>query len=123
MELKIYHTYLVKWGLRLCKMWERMVWKQKDIIHQVEVVDAERVMNIFLIIQSVISVTAIANLKRNGKKIFLHHVIFKMQKQGTLKLEYGKIKEAMSTYPEINLQTVRQAIISIRKTNCQTPIM
>ena len=94
----------------------------KDIIHQVEVVDAERGDEYIFNNSECDFGYRHSKFKTEWKnRYFVHHVIFKMQKQGTLKLEYGKIKEAMSTYPKINLQTVRQAIISIRKNKLPDP--
>jgi len=51
------------------------------------------------------------------------HVVFRLQKLPfyNYKLEYGKIREALSSYPEINLSNIRDVIISVRSEKLPDP--
>ncbi len=48
-------------------------------------------------------------------KTIITSVTFELQKQGELKADYGNIKEELQKYDEINLSTIRKAIIAIRE--------
>ncbi|MDR2085655.1 MAG: UDP-N-acetylmuramate dehydrogenase [Dysgonamonadaceae bacterium] len=51
---------------------------------------------------------------------YITHVVFRLNKKPQFKLEYGNIKDYLSG-KEINLTTVRNAIIAIRKTKLPDP--
>ena len=48
-------------------------------------------------------------------KIIITHVYYRLQKQAEFKLDYGNLKEVLKQYDEINLKTVREAVIQTRE--------
>lgn len=60
--------------------------------------------------------------KRAGmKNVFVTYVSFRLSKKEHYKLDYGTIREELAKYPEVNLKTVRQAIIRIREDKLPDP--
>lgn len=60
--------------------------------------------------------------KRVGmKNVFVTYVSFRLSKKEHYKLDYGTIREELAKYPEVNLKTVRQAIIRIREDKLPDP--
>ena len=54
-------------------------------------------------------------------KIAITHVAFKLSKNPTLKTHYGNIEEELKNYSERTIQTVRDAVISIRERKLPDP--
>jgi UDP-N-acetylmuramate dehydrogenase len=54
-------------------------------------------------------------------KFIITEVFFRLQKQGELNTSYGNIKAELAKYPEINLKTLRQAVIGIRRSKLPDP--
>lgn len=48
-------------------------------------------------------------------KFIVTHVVFHLDKKPVFHLDYGSIQDELKKYPEINLKTIRQAIIAIRE--------
>lgn len=94
----------------------------KDIITRVEVVDAETGECKVIENKDCGFSYRHSNFKDIWKnRYFVHHVIFSLKKDSTLKLDYGNIKGALSQFDVINLKTVRAAIIDIRKNKLPDP--
>ena len=51
----------------------------------------------------------------------LTHVVLRLSVQPVFNLEYGNLKEVLSSQPEINLQAIRNAVIQIRKNKLPDP--
>lgn len=49
------------------------------------------------------------------------HVTYRLSKQPVFNLAYGNIRAELEKYPEINLRTIRQAIIAIREAKLPDP--
>ena len=54
-------------------------------------------------------------------KYIVTYVTFKLSRCPNYNLEYGNIKTELEKYPEINLSTIRQAVISIRRAKLPDP--
>lgn len=54
-------------------------------------------------------------------KYIVTHVIYRLSKKEIYNLEYGNIKVELADYNEVNLHTVRKAIISIREAKLPDP--
>ncbi|MEG2573869.1 MAG: UDP-N-acetylmuramate dehydrogenase, partial [Bacteroides sp.] len=55
-----------------------------------------------------------------GKQV-VTFVTYRLNKQASFQIEYGNIKAELENYQEINLSTIRQAIISIRESKLPDP--
>ncbi|MDR3351272.1 MAG: UDP-N-acetylmuramate dehydrogenase [Prevotellaceae bacterium] len=49
------------------------------------------------------------------------HVVFRLAKQPVLRTHYGTIEEELKKFPEVTLQTLREAIIAIRRKKLPDP--
>ena len=89
----------------------------KDIIYKVEVVDTKTAeLKVFDAADC-----CFGKFKAEWKgAYFVHHVVFKLNKTSSFKLEYGKIKECLDGR-QPTLQTVRDTIIAIRKEKLPEP--
>ena len=56
----------------------------------------------------------------NKGKYYIVHVVFKLLKQPKFRLDYGNIREYLAGKP-VSLQTVREAVIAIRKSKLPDP--
>ncbi|MEA3317339.1 MAG: UDP-N-acetylmuramate dehydrogenase [Bacteroidota bacterium] len=54
-------------------------------------------------------------------KVIITSVIFKLSKKADYKIHYGNLSEELEKYSEINLSSIRQAIISIRENKLPDP--
>ncbi len=54
-------------------------------------------------------------------KYIVTHVVYRLSKKEIYNLEYGNIKAELANYNEVNLHTVRKAIISIREAKLPDP--
>lgn len=59
--------------------------------------------------------------QRLRNKIVISHVHFRLQKNPRYVINYGNVEEELKKYDAINLATIRQAIISIRKYKLPDP--
>lgn len=60
--------------------------------------------------------------KRDLKnKFIITSVVFKLQKNGSLALDYGNLKEEVNRLGDVSLQNVRQAVINIRNSKLPDP--
>lgn len=93
----------------------------KDIIYKVEVVDTKTAeLKVFDAADCCFGYRY-SKFKAEWKgAYFVHHVVFKLNKTPSFKLEYGKIKECLDG-KQPTLQTVRDTIIAIRKEKLPEP--
>lgn len=49
------------------------------------------------------------------------HVTIRLSKKPVFSINYGNLQEELATYPEVNLETIRQAIIKIRQEKLPDP--
>ena len=56
----------------------------------------------------------------NKGKYYIVHVVYKLSKQPEFRLDYGNIREYLAGKP-VSLQTVREAVIAIRKSKLPDP--
>ena len=56
----------------------------------------------------------------NKGKYYVTHVVFKLSKQPEFRLDYGNIREYTAEKP-VSLQTVREAVIAVRKSKLPDP--
>lgn len=54
-------------------------------------------------------------------KVFISHVVFRLSRKHTYKLDYGKLKEAVETKGEVSLKSIREAVIEIREAKLPDP--
>ena len=54
-------------------------------------------------------------------KVVITHVTFMLDKMPILKTNYGNIEEELKKYSEINIQSIRKAVISIRERKLPSP--
>ncbi|MDR0694295.1 MAG: UDP-N-acetylmuramate dehydrogenase [Prevotellaceae bacterium] len=54
-------------------------------------------------------------------KAIVTHVIFRLAKHPVLRTHYGNLEEELRKYPEVTLQTLRKAIIAIRRKKLPDP--
>lgn len=54
-------------------------------------------------------------------KVVITHVTFELSKTPTLKTHYGNIEEELNSYPDKNIQSVRDAVIAIRERKLPSP--
>lgn len=50
-----------------------------------------------------------------ANKFIITHVVFRLDKTPVFHLDYGSIQDELKKFSEVNLQTIRQAIIAIRE--------
>lgn len=93
----------------------------KDIISKVEVVDTKTAELKVLEAEDCSFGYRFSKFKTEWKDLyFVHHVIFRLSKTESYKLEYGKIKESLGAEKPC-LQSVRNCIVSIRKDKLPEP--
>lgn len=93
----------------------------KDIISKVEVVDTKTAELKVLEAEDCSFGYRFSKFKTEWKDLyFVHHVIFRLSKTESYKLEYGKIKESLGA-EKPSLQSVRNCIVSIRKDKLPEP--
>lgn len=55
------------------------------------------------------------------KSVFITHVCFRLSKQPCYRLDYGTIRQELSRYPTLDLQTLRRVIVDIRESKLPDP--
>ncbi len=94
----------------------------KDIIDSVEVADVETAQLKVIPGSECGFGYRASNFKTVWKsKFFVHHVIFKLSKTKMFSLEYGHIMDALEDKENITLNSVRNAIVNIRKNKLPEP--
>ncbi len=93
----------------------------KDIIDKVEVVSAKGVKMTYSVDQCAYGYRESVFKLPEHRDEFVTYVTYKLSKTPSYKLDYGNVRDELDSYPEINLQTVRQAIINIRRTKLPDP--
>jgi len=94
----------------------------KDVIEEVGVISAKS--GLFTFFNNEKCRFAYRNsIFKEDKSRIITHVVFRLKKMPfyQYKLEYGKIREALSSYPEINLSNIREAVIAIRNEKLPDP--
>ncbi|MCR5570446.1 MAG: UDP-N-acetylmuramate dehydrogenase [Paludibacteraceae bacterium] len=93
----------------------------KDIIYKVEVADAKTAELKEIDAADCCFGYRYSKFKTDWKGLYyVHHVVFKLSKEASFKLDYGKIKECLGN-KQPTLQAVREAIIAIRKDKLPEP--
>lgn len=94
----------------------------KDIIEYVEVFDINK-MEPYILSNSACEFNYRDSLFKRGKscRYIVTHVIFSLEKNGILKLEYGNVSEVFNQAKNKNLAALRRAIISIRESKLPNP--
>lgn len=54
-------------------------------------------------------------------RLIVTHVVFRLAKQPVLRTHYGNVEEELKKFPEVTLQTLREAIIAIRRKKLPDP--
>jgi UDP-N-acetylmuramate dehydrogenase len=54
-------------------------------------------------------------------RLIVTHVVFRLDKQPVLRTHYGNVEEELKQFPEVTLQTLREAIIAIRRKKLPDP--
>jgi UDP-N-acetylmuramate dehydrogenase len=54
-------------------------------------------------------------------KTVVTHVVFRLRKEPVLQTHYGHVADELKNYPELSLQTMRQAIMAIRRRKLPDP--
>ncbi len=94
----------------------------KDCIHQVEAIAIEQLRFLSFYNQDCEFGYRDSVFKREWKNnIVITHVTFRLRKQVQLSTHYADVEEELKKYPEVNLQTVREAIIAIRRRKLPDP--
>ncbi len=94
----------------------------KDVIQRVETISVKDAS--FRIFQKEECRFAYRNsIFKSDNSYIVTHVLFNLQKQPFYhyNLEYGRIREALLAYPEINLNHIREAVIAIRNEKLPEP--
>ncbi|MDR1405672.1 MAG: UDP-N-acetylmuramate dehydrogenase [Prevotellaceae bacterium] len=56
-------------------------------------------------------------------RLIVTHVVFRLAKNPALRTHYGNVAEELEKFPEVTLQTLREAIIAIRRKKLPDPAM
>lgn len=93
----------------------------KDLIYKVEVVDTQTAELNVLNAEDCCFGYRFSKFKTDWKGLYyVHHVVFRLSKTESYKLEYGKIKESLGD-KKTSLQSVRDCIVAIRKDKLPEP--
>jgi len=96
----------------------------KDCIEKVEIVDVSSHKLLTLSAKECKFGYRDSIFKRNLKnQRIITHVIFRLMKNHRLKTHYPDLKKELKNYPDSTIQTVRQAIIAIRKNKLPDPAL
>ncbi|MCF8347040.1 MAG: UDP-N-acetylmuramate dehydrogenase, partial [Bacteroidales bacterium] len=93
----------------------------RDIIEYVEVFDIQEMKPVILSNAACEFGYRDSIFKHNSERYIVTYVVFRLQKEGKMNLEYGNVKEEFLRREEQNLQTLRETIISIREEKLPDP--
>lgn len=93
----------------------------KDIIVSVETLNIDGTERVYTIGECDYAYRDSIFKRAGMKNVFVTYVSFRLSRKEHYKLDYGTIREELAKYPEVNLKTVRQAIIRIREDKLPDP--
>lgn len=93
----------------------------KDIIVSVETLNIDGTERVYTADECNYAYRDSVFKRPDMKDVFVTYVNFRLDKKEHYKLDYGTIREELAKYPEVSLETVRQAIIRIREEKLPDP--
>lgn len=93
----------------------------KDLISCVETVDVHGDRRVFGVEECGYAYRDSVFKRPDMKSFFVTHVTFALNKAEQYTLNYGTIRQELEKYPQIDLATVRQVIVSIRESKLPDP--
>lgn len=93
----------------------------KDMISCVETVDVHGDRRVFGVEECGYAYRDSVFKRPDMKSFFVTHVTFALNKAEQYTLNYGTIRQELEKYPQIDLATVRQVIVSIRESKLPDP--
>lgn len=93
----------------------------KDLISCVETVDVHGDKRVFGVEECGYAYRNSVFKRPDMKSFFVTHVTFALNKAEQYTLNYGTIRQELERYPQIDLATVRQVIVSIRESKLPDP--
>lgn len=93
----------------------------KDLISCVETVDVHGDKRVFGVEKCGYAYRNSVFKRPDMKSFFVTHVTFALNKAEQYTLNYGTIRQELEKYPQIDLATVRQVIVSIRESKLPDP--
>lgn len=93
----------------------------KDMISCVETVDVHGDKRVFGVEECGYAYRNSVFKRPDMKSFFVTHVTFALNKAEQYTLNYGTIRQELEKYPQIDLTTVRQVIVSIRESKLPDP--
>lgn len=93
----------------------------KDMISCVETVDVHGDKRVFGVEECGYAYRNSVFKRPDMKSFFVTHVTFALNKAEQYTLNYGTIRQELEKYPQIDLATVRQVIVSIRESKLPDP--
>lgn len=93
----------------------------KDLISCVETVDVHGDKRVFGVEECGYAYRNSVFKRPDMKSFFVTHVTFALNKDEQYTLNYGTIRQELEKYPQIDLATVRQVIVSIRESKLPDP--
>lgn len=93
----------------------------KDLISCVETVDVHGDKRVFGVEECGYAYRNSVFKRSDMKSFFVTHVTFALNKAEQYTLNYGTIRQELEKYPQIDLATVRQVIVSIRESKLPDP--
>jgi len=93
----------------------------RDIVEYAEVFDVQEMMPVILSNAACEFGYRDSIFKHNSGRYIVTYVVFRLQKEGEMNLEYGNVKEVFLQSKEQNLQALRETIIAIREEKLPDP--
>lgn len=93
----------------------------KDIIVSVETLNIDGTERVYTADECNYAYRDSVFKRPDMKDVFVTYVNFRLDKKEHYKLDYGTIREELAKYPEVSLETVRDAIIRIREEKLPDP--
>ncbi len=93
----------------------------KDLITSVETVDIEGRKRVYQVDECGYSYRKSIFKQADMKGVFVTHVNFRLSKTEHYKLDYGTIRQELARHPAVDLPTLRQVIIDIRRSKLPDP--
>lgn len=93
----------------------------KDVIQAVEVINIEGNKKIYDVQECAYGYRTSIFKHADHRDEFVTHVLFRLSKTPQYKLDYGTVSQELENFQQIDLATVRQVIIDIRRTKLPDP--